>query len=690
MKIVDQLVEERIEKDKFDDLKIRVTLVDPNNWEPLDLIFDFENSSIAKKWAAHLCEIKNGPHTIRESSLKHTDNLDMNEMMYAIHHAIDTINSFYDQPILKHSIADKDALNYWHECYEKYGVRLDKLLKEDYWSSAYQKIPQDSILAKRWPGINFNTEMHEGFIRLNECIHRTELFNLEKETNPYPTSGILTWSLWPRIDFELEESDWENMKWDDKFGSFYLGYNTLGKNLSHIVLDQDHEAIDRGAIIPQTTWSTEVFVNLKRDVMTDHKLISYKKSWDNLKISEKTNHIFGEFIKNREGYIRIGLLNKVCMRKYYDESNRIVKIPFSKYSAIYNIEIISKEVAESVERYPRWKSIPEKSETQQIKVVNPRNMITWILNNACTYHCRYCPESLHNGVNTKWSWDIVEPFLDEVLKNYGFNTTFALSGGEPTISPFFPQLIRKIHEKGATTGITTNLSRSERFIKDNHGFLEYAACSFHPSMVFPAGESQHFIDKVILSQEYTITSIRIMMDPNYWEETLNFIEELKKQYVGMVSLVWIQDQYGGSRDKICELSYTKEQQKFINEWKWTKERLYPVNYRHLSELKKDQIRKTSSIYYYKDGIERNDQNPQNLINLGETRYFDWDCNIGKESLFISHDGNIRRGNCHVGGTIGNIESYKKINWNSLTRSVRCSEGCCICGADVPIGKVKNF
>ena len=36
-------------KDNFDDLKIRVTLVDPNNWKPLDLIFDFENSSIAKK-----------------------------------------------------------------------------------------------------------------------------------------------------------------------------------------------------------------------------------------------------------------------------------------------------------------------------------------------------------------------------------------------------------------------------------------------------------------------------------------------------------------------------------------------------------------------------------------------------------------------------------------------------------------
>ena len=678
-------------KDNFDDLKIRVTLVDPNNWKPLDLIFDFENSSIAKKWAAHLVEIKNGPNTIRESSLKHTDNIDMEDMMYGIHHSIDTINLFYDQPILKHSIADEKALNYWHECYEKYGVRLDKLLKEDYWSSAYQKIPQDSILAKRWPGITFNTEMHEAFISLNEFIHRIELFNIEKQTSPYPISGgILTWSLWPRTDFELEESDWKNMVWEEKFGDFYLGYNTLGKNLSHIVLDQDNEAIDRGAIIPQTTWSTEVFVNLKKDVKSSYRLKIYKESWDNLKVSEKTNHIFGEFIKNREGYIRIGSLNKECMEKYYDKANEIVKIPFSKYSAIYNIEIISKEVAESVERYPRWKPIPEKSKKQQIKVVNHTNMITWILNNACTYHCRYCPESLHSGVNTKWSWEVIEPFLDVVLKQYGHNTIFSLSGGEPTISPFFSQLIRKIHEKGAVTGITTNLSRNERFIKDNHGFLQYAACSFHPSMVFPAGESQHFIDKVILSQEYTTTNIRVMMDPNYWEETLNFIEELKKQYIGSVSIVWIQDQYGSSEEKICELSYTKEQQKFINEWKWTKERLYPINYKHLSELKKDQMLKKSSIYYYKDGTEKTSQAPQDLINLGETRYFDWNCNIGKESLFINNDGNITRGNCSVGGIIGNIESYKEIDWNSLTRSVRCTQGCCICGADVPISKVKNF
>ena len=31
-------------KDNFDDLKIRVTLVDPNNWKPLDLIFDFDST----------------------------------------------------------------------------------------------------------------------------------------------------------------------------------------------------------------------------------------------------------------------------------------------------------------------------------------------------------------------------------------------------------------------------------------------------------------------------------------------------------------------------------------------------------------------------------------------------------------------------------------------------------------------
>ena len=100
--------------------------------------------------------------------------------------------------------------------------------------------------------------------------------------------------------------------------------------------------------------------------------------------------------------------------------------------------------------------------------------------------------------------------------------------------------------------------------------------------------------------------------------------------------------------------------------------------------------KKSSIYYYKDGTEKTSQAPQDLINLGETRYFDWNCNIGKESLFINNDGNITRGNCSVGGIIGNIESYKEIDWNSLTRSVRCTQGCCICGADVPISKVKNF
>ena len=69
----------------------------------------------------------------------------------------------------------------------------------------------------------------------------------------------------------------------------------------------------------------------------------------------------------------------------------------------------------------------------------------------------------------------------------------------------------------------------------------------------------------------------------------------------------------------------------------------------------------TTVIYENGDIERiNDSQP--LINAGETRFFDYTCFIGKESLFINYDGSIKKGNCAVGGVVGNIENFEEIDW----------------------------
>lgn len=687
----------------LDDIKIRIVLVDPENWQNLDLIYDLNKTDIARKWANHIFDIQLNSHSVRESSIKHNCSVKIEDLYEKINISIDIINNFYDIKIKKFDVIDEEALNYLHECYEKYGERLQKYLDDDYWTWASKNISPNDSRSKVWPGRIFDESMHEGFIRLNELIHKIELVQSNSEANI--TGGIMTYSLWPREDFDLNEEDWESIVKYPNFGDLFLGYNTLGKNLEHIVLDQDHEAIERNAIIPQTNWSSELFANFNTDSDLEesngnylNSVEKYKKLWDDLQISEKTNYIFGEYRKNREGYIKIGQLTKRHREKYYKSfvengyTIRKVLIDFNKFSSIYKVEVISKLTAESINRIPHWKYVPPNSGKKQTKVENTTNKITWILNNACTYNCRYCPPSLHTGDNTKWTWEKVEPFLNFLIKKYGPRTVYTLSGGEPTISPFFTQLIRRVHESGAITGITTNLSRTDRFIKENFGYLQYAACSFHPDMVFPRGESQEFIDKLLLAEEYCHAPLRVMMDPDFWDETMIWLEDIKNYYCGSVSLVWIQEQYGASTEKICDLKYTKEQNDFILNYKYENpNRDFSKNmYLKYSELNKEQQKPHDFNIHYSDGNIVKNPISQDLINRGETKYFDWNCYIGNESLFINDEGKIKRGNCWVGGNIGTIENFESIDWDSLERPIRCTEGWCQCGADVPISKVKMF
>lgn len=679
--------------ENFDRHRIRVTLVDPVNWEPFDLYFKILDSDIAKKWANHFMDLKSGANYIRENSLKSnstSSNLSLNDCYNILCKIVDNINKFYDQPITRPTEITEEVLNYLHECYEKYGVRNHQRLREKWWDTAYLNIPADSPFAKRWPGITFNEDMHDSFIKLNEWIHKTEKYIGKDDNNPSP-SAVITYSLSPRTNFPLEAADFDNLVKFPDFGDFCLGYNTLGKNLEHIVLDEDFEALDRNAIVPQTAWSSESFIYLgAKDTDEQKSLNKYKKKWDALNVSEKTDYIFGEFKKNREGYIKIAEIDERSKLFLYDKKNAVVKIDFAKYSKVQNIEIVREEVFNKLgeERIPRWKPIPDNTGKIIEKIENREAIITWILNNVCTYSCRYCPPNLHNGTNPKYDWEEIEPFIDKIFQQYkkqfGTNITFALSGGEPTVSRFFPELVKEINSRGGSVGITTNLTRSVRFIEDNFGYLSYAACSFHPSMAFTRNDVDDFIEKIKVAEKYTNVSVRVMLDPEYWDQTIEFIDRLFEEVKSNVDVVYIQDQYGGSIEKICELSYTPKQQSYIENYKNLNMKKSTVKI--FSKIDKNKQRK-KPIVYYENGQSEELISPQKYINSGETRFFDYSCNIGKESLFIKYDGSIRRANCTVGGSnIGTIENFKDIEWQDMSTPVRCTIGWCACGADVPVSK----
>lgn len=670
---------------------VRLTLVDPNTWDYKDVIFKLYNTPITKKWIKHFEKTRAGAHDWREKSFKVSKETftSKSSVILAFNKCIKKINNFYDKLIMPVEEINEKSLNYLHKQYEHYGERLQQLLDERYWDTAWQKIPADSPIAKKWPGISFDEEMHAAFIRLNELIHDAELVEATHNVDDRNPGGIITASLNPRVDYELEEDDLLNLVQYPQFGDLCLGYNTLGKNLQHIVLDEDYEAVDRNAIYPQTTWSDELYIHLNYDSYYPLMTREYKKKWDKLQITEKLGYKFGDYITNQEGYIKIGEIEPSKYEEYCHRNHGVL-IDFRKYSLVYDIDLIPESQVAPHTRYPDWKKPVPLAGKPIEKIENHKaNIVTWVINDICTYNCRYCPPALHNGKNHKYDWEYIEPFLDKLFETYAQDRSliFSISGGEPTLSPFFPELVKKIYDNGGYTGITTNLARTERFIEENFKYLVYACCSFHPAMEFPKDTAELFLDKIKVVEKVTFPAVRIMMDPLFWNETLEFIERVKNETTAKIELVYIEEQYGNSKDKLAEIPYTKEQLEYINKFQVID-----------SRWKQSEVVEHTGVYrrpendevsiYFEDDTEEKMTTPQSYINNGQTNFFNYTCQIGKESLFIHQSGLIRRGNCMVGGWIGNLDNWKDIDWKDLARPVKCSVSKCHCGADVQITKWK--
>jgi len=685
----------------IDNKNVRITLVNPENWECYDLYYRLYNTKLSAKWCQLLEDMKFGEKSFRDKRIKFTRTLLTKDMAFEerLTNIIRKINLFYDKPLTIFKKYDQAAIDYLYKQFDEYQGRVAEKLSKKWWDTAYQRIPADSPEALQWPGITFNEDFHTTFNQLNDAITIAETLAAsasdEKPTieTTSSTEANLLISFNPRRDFEITNEDAASFMSHLRFGDLVLGYNGEGKNLSRVVADGDGVAVDNNSITRQESWSNEILCYLIHDSYDPYTLTN---DWKKFKELDEDKHLDYQWRNpdNRDGFMGIGRLVDVQLEKIYSPVTGIT-INLNKFRSIQDVEIVDDiQMYSSIEnpraRIPQWKfPIP----VQGKKIVGVKNeqrvIVTWILNDICNYSCRYCPSSLHNGKNHLFNWEQIEPFLDKMFEHWdGKYINFSLSGGEPTMSPFFPQMVQKIHSLGGNVGITTNLARTPRFIKENFKYLTYAACSFHPAQEFANGTAKDYLDRIRIATMQTMVSLRIMMDPLYWEETLEFIDQAKKTTTARIELVYIDDQYGSSRTKLAKINYSEEQNQFFKNFKQVETRSSP-----------DNISVTNPIYRpfppwsptatFSDGSRAIIDNEQELINRGQTNFYDFNCNIGVESLFIHQNGHIKRGNCDVGGVIGTVKDFDQLNWNTLSNPVICNSLRCHCGADISISKWKR-
>ena len=296
--------------------------------------------------------------------------------------------------------------------------------------------------------------------------------------------------------------------------------------------------------------------------------------------------------------------------------------------------------------------------------------VTWIINNICPNSCRYCPPSLHTGNNHNYDWDNARRFLDLLFQRYT-DIHFTIAGGEPSMSPFFPELVRIIHSAGHTVSVSSNAYKSSAYWEDIAAYCSWISFSYHAEY-----SGEQYFNNVKAAAKVTRVGANIMMLGSHWLQCVKVYEELS-QYKEFTTKPWRINNWLG-KDNNGSDYYTPEQLAWFDNVELPPEssKVFPASNRRLPNL--------NAKFILDDGTVDIKNQASLYLNRRQTDFNGYECEIGLRSLFISALGDVKRGNCNVGGVIGNINTPELIRWP--TESVICPYSICGCVGDVNINK----
>ena len=302
----------------------------------------------------------------------------------------------------------------------------------------------------------------------------------------------------------------------------------------------------------------------------------------------------------------------------------------------------------------------------KIEQTAPAFFITWVINNICTNQCSYCPYDLHNGSNHNYDWSDAETLAKYLIGKHP-KISLAISGGEPTLSPWLRDLVKMFSDAGHPVGMTTNGARTVRYFEDIAPLMSYIVMSYHPSF-----EDPQLIEKAEACARHTHTTVSIMMDSRHFDKSLSLYEKIKNNHPSL-SIEPIRIQDWGVRSTGGR-TYTPVQEEILD-------KLTRVSATQVVHPKNPGI--SGATAYYDNGVEQ-PLRAQQLINDQQTNFQGWDCDIGLNSLYIRYDGVIRLANCIGSDVIGKIQDFDGIKWP--TQTFICPQTFCNCTTDVYISK----
>lgn len=289
--------------------------------------------------------------------------------------------------------------------------------------------------------------------------------------------------------------------------------------------------------------------------------------------------------------------------------------------------------------------------------------VDWMIGNACNYSCSYCPRSLHDGSQQWVPAENIEAFakhIADLAKLRNKTVYLQLAGGEVTMIPYFVETLGTLRESGIKTIILSNASRSGDWWLKARNFLDEVVLTFHPERA----DFDHFKSIVDITSAKICTHINVAAPPAHFDQAVEVADQLscrcrdititlKPMLIGFGETLY---PYSPSQMAILRQRQFKTEQTRIHE-------------RARGEL---------TVTYF-DGSTRV-MTASQFVTEGINRWKNWTCNIGLELLCIKPSGDIFRGECLVGGKLGNIEQGTQFSLPDA--HVTCTKSMCSCLLDI--------
>ncbi len=307
--------------------------------------------------------------------------------------------------------------------------------------------------------------------------------------------------------------------------------------------------------------------------------------------------------------------------------------------------------------------------------------------NICTYNCTYCDWTNKSG---NWPWPDHNQFaklikrIDDVYRAPPYNKKhiiWELLGGEITVWPHIDKMINLLNERGHHIQLITNGVRNLRWWNQNADRFSHVTLSYHPE----SADYRHMNDVGnLLSDRAISTGMLVLMYPPLWDRCVEAFKHFRDHGRYPTECKTLYDTHD-SHGEFYSWDYTSEQRQFVID-----------NQKVGPEVESEQENPSLFTVYklvkdHDDQVTINQTNVNDLLVRKENNWKDWDCYIGMDTLYMSAEGNIKRGaQCFPDkGYIGNwrFDDPNDIKWP--TKPIRCEYTECLCAHDVRARKIRR-